>query len=218
MAPAKDRRWDPLVKFTHWGVAAGVVANGVLTEDGSSAHQWVGYGVGVLLVLRWVWGVVGSPEARFSAFPPSPGRALTHVREIAAGKVVAHQSHNPLGALMVYALWGTLAVVIASGVAMSGLPGQTPVAGAPAVAPAAGGEVRTGHDRGGDDEDREEHEEDEAGEGGGEALEEVHEVAANLVFVLAVLHLLGVAFETRRSGRRIVMAMLPGRRPAPRKE
>ena len=53
----------------------------------------------------------------------------------------------------------------------------------------------------------------EDGEGeGDEVIEEVHEVAANLLFILAGLHLLGVAFETRRSGRGILTAMLPGRR------
>ena len=57
--------------------------------------------------------------------------------------------------------------------------------------------------------------EDLPGEGEGEGDEvigEIHEVAANLLFILAGLHLLGVAFETRRSGRGILTAMLPGRR------
>ena len=35
--------------------------------------------------------------------------------------------------------------------------------------------------------------------------------AANLLLVLAALHLLGVAFETRRSGRQIVSAMIGGK-------
>ena len=53
-------------------------------------------------------------------------------------------------------------------------------------------------------------------EGGGEReegpLAEVHETAVNLLYVLIVLHIAGVVFETRRSGRRIVLAMLPWRR------
>ena len=43
-------------------------------------------------------------------------------------------------------------------------------------------------------------------------LVEIHEVAANLLYVLILLHLAGVVFETRRSGRQIVVAMLPGHR------
>ncbi len=38
------------------------------------------------------------------------------------GRVGRQRSHNPLGALMVYALWATLIVIIASGVAMAGSP------------------------------------------------------------------------------------------------
>ena len=227
MPKSQTRRWDPLVQLTHWGVAAGVVANGLFTEDGSELHQWVGYGVAALLILRWIWGLAGSPEARFTAFPPSLRRAGVHVREIARGERTKHRSHNPLGALMAYALWATLAVVISTGVAMSGLPGaSTPVAEARSNATPASPAM---------EEEGEEHEDDEAhssGEArGGTALiggidedvmEEVHEIAANLLFVLAGLHLLGVAFETRRSGRWVVTAMLPsiltgGRKP-PRAE
>lgn len=213
MQTVQHRRWDPLVRLTHWGVAAGVVANGVFTEEGSGPHQWVGYGVATLLALRWIWGVVGAPEARFSAFPPSLGRAAAHVRAVARGDRTAHGSHNPLGALMVYALWASLAVVIGSGIAMSGLPGaSTPPAEAASTA------QRSGPDTAEAGEGRKSREGDEKGEGGereagegGELMEEIHEVSANLLFGLAGLHLLGVAFETRRSGRGILISMLPSR-------
>ena len=108
-APTR-RCWDPLVRVTHWGVAAAVVANGLITEGGSLVHVWIGLAVAALLALRLIWGLVGPAEARFSAFPPSPRRAIAHVRDILAGRHVVHRSHNPLGALMVYALWATLAV------------------------------------------------------------------------------------------------------------
>lgn len=213
MQNIQARRWDPLVRLTHWGVAAGVLANGAFTEEGSGVHLWVGYGVGALLALRLLWGFIGPAEARFSAFPPSPRRAIAHVRGIAEGRRTHHRSHNPLGALMVYALWGTLAVVIASGVAMSGPPTlSTPPAAADSNARAHAAEPEDGE---GDDEEAHEtgraggaeHEED-------EWMEQVHETAANLLFVLAALHILGVAFETRRSGPQILTAMLGGRRKA----
>jgi cytochrome b len=49
-------------------------------------------------------------------------------------------------------------------------------------------------------------------EGEENPLGETHEAAVNLLYVLIVLHLGGVIFETRRSGRGLVLAMLPGRR------
>jgi cytochrome b len=48
-------------------------------------------------------------------------------------------------------------------------------------------------------------------------LEEVHEIAANLLFLLAALHVAGVIFETSRGEHGLVRAMITGRRgPADR--
>jgi len=239
------RRWDPIVKLTHWGIVLGVIGNALVTEEGSGWHIWVGYALAGLLGLRLLWGLIGSREARFSAFPPSPGRAIDHLGEIGRGEVTRHASHNPLGALMVYAIWATLLVISASGIAMSGPPPADPAA---VEGREHGEEGEKGEDEDEDREDREERDEvrapaaakadpaaaatlpavapvaaepAEAGEAGGEAdegeewLEEMHEIAVNLLYVLIALHLMGVVFETRRSGREIVRAMLPGgRNPA----
>ena len=43
-------------------------------------------------------------------------------------------------------------------------------------------------------------------------LEEIHETAANLLYVLILLHLAGVVFETRCSGKQVMVAMLPFKR------
>jgi cytochrome b len=195
------RRWDPLVRITHWGIAAAVVVNWLVTEGGSQAHVWIGLALAALLALRLGWGFVGPVEARFTSFPPSPRRAVAHVRDILAGRHVSHRSHNPLGALMAYALWASLAVVIASGIAMTGFPPKVHAEGG--ERPAAASTVLM-------DEDEEASEGGE-GEEGGEIAEEVHEIAANLLLALAALHLLGVAFETRRSGRQIVLSMIGGK-------
>lgn len=196
-------RWDPLVRSTHWLIAAAIVVNGLISEEGSGFHAWVGYAAGALLALRLAWGLVGTKAARFSSFPPSPGRAIRHVREIVIGRHSEHVSHNPLGALMAYALWATLAVVVATGIAMD--------QGKSLAAPVAGQERALVSARAAD---AGEHEEDEHGEegAGNEMFEEVHEIAANLLFLLAALHVAGVAFETRRTGRSLVRAMITGRR------
>lgn len=217
-AITKPRRWDPIVKLTHWGVVTAVIANAIFTEEGSGWHIWAGYGLAGLLALRLLWGLIGPAEARFTAFPPSPGRAAAHVGEIRRGDLVHRRSHNPLGALMAYAIWTTLLVIVASGIAMSGPP--------PADPAAVKGELGEADEvalslpdpllqtlippaRADEDEG------EEAGERAGENesdewLEEVHEIAVNLLYVLIALHLAGVVFETRRSGREVVGSMIPG--------
>ena len=201
---ARHPRWDPVVKLTHWAVALAVLANVVIMEGGSAGHVWVGYALAAILGLRLLWGLIGPVEARFAAFPPSPGKAIAHIREIAAGRRTAHRSHNPLGALMVYAIWGTLLVIIATGVAMAGLP-TAPIAGRQAERSAQSAVLIA-------DEGAEERESgDRAGEEGEEGpLGEVHEAAVNLLYGLILLHIGGVVFESRRQKRNLALAMLPG--------
>ena len=190
----RPRAWDPIIKLTHWGVVTAVIANAIFTEEGSGWHIWVGDGLAGLLGLRLLSGLIGPAEARFSAFPPSPKRALAHIGEICRGEVVRHRSHNPLGAMMAYAIWATLLVIAGSGIAMSGPPPADPNA-------VSGERGESGKGEGG-----EEASEDE----GEELFEEMHEIAVNLLYVLIALHLAGVVFETRRSGREIVGSMVPG--------
>lgn len=192
--------WDPLVRLTHWGIAAAVLLNGLITEEGGQVHVWIGYAAFAMLALRLVWGSIGTGPARFSAFPPSLSAACAHVADILSGRRRTHRSHNPLGALMAYALWGTLATVTVTGIAMAGSP----------FAPRAGDDVR--HERvavaGNQGAEDGEHEgaEDEAGE----TLEEVHDAAANLLLLLAALHVGGVALESQVSGRNLVRPMVKG--------
>ena len=197
------RRWDPVVKITHWSIVIAILANALVTEEGSGAHIWVGYALTAILALRLLWGLIGPTEARFSAFPPSPRRALSHLRDIRVGKKEVHRSHNPLGALMVYAIWSMLGVIIASGISMAGPPSTAFLDRA----------ERSGEVTQKVVVERSDHDADEAagGAGGEESVwEEVHETAVNLLYILIALHIAGVVFETRRSGREILLAMLPG--------
>lgn len=205
------RRWDPLVRATHWGIVLAVIANALVVEEGSSAHVWIGYGLAALFALRLLWGVIGPAEARFAAFPPSPSRALAHIREIAAGKRTSHRSHNPLGALMVYAIWGCLSVIIATGIALA------PPSAAPWTDLEGSDRIETHQQPSASAavDEEESARRGEAGEHEEGPLTEVHEVAVNLLYLLIALHIAGVVFETRRSGRQIIIAMLPW--PAGRK-
>lgn len=97
--------WDPLVRLIHWSLALTILLNGAVVEDESLAHEWIGYVALGLVVLRAIWALAGPKHARFSAFPPSPRRALVHLGRLLSGERRVHLSHNPLGALMVYNIW-----------------------------------------------------------------------------------------------------------------
>lgn len=196
--------WDPVVRLTHWGIAIAVLGNAIVNEGGSLIHVTLGWLAMALLVLRLVWGVLGPAEARFSAFPPNPAAALRHLRQLARGRVGHYPSHNPAGALMVYAFWAALTVVIVTGLILTG--GATPMQVAADKAAVASGDwsalIKESDGESSDDEET----------GLRHTAEEVHEVAANLLLLLAALHVFGVIAEGRAMRRNLVAPMLLGER------
>lgn len=98
--------WDILVRVTHWTVAAGIIANLFFTEDGGEWHEYVGYTVLGLVVIRLLWGLVGTRYARFTGFFPTPKRLKRHVSDLSVRRVDEQNlGHNPLAALMMLSLW-----------------------------------------------------------------------------------------------------------------
>lgn len=195
--------WDPVVRLTHWSIAVVVLLNAVLTRGGSPAHVWAGWiGLGLLL-LRLIWGVAGTPEARFSSFPPAPLAALRHLAALVRGRPEDYRTHNPAGALMAYALWALLATVMATGLVMTG--GRTPmqVSAEQAAVDAGDWSALVDKTTSGQDDDAEE-------SALKDAAEEVHDVAANLILFLVLLHVGGVVLESRALRRNLVAAMIAG--------
>lgn len=182
--------WDPLVRLTHWTIASAIVLNGFLIDEDALVHIWIGYVALGMLALRLLWGVIGPANARFSSFPPSVSGALRHVSDLRRGEHREYPSHNPVGALMAYALWAMILFVCATGILLESEP-----------FPGHQNEFSMSHD---DDDD----EEDERLE----VVEDMHEAGANLLLLLATLHVGGVVLQSRLSGRNLVRGMISGRR------
>jgi cytochrome b len=80
---------------------------------GGNAMVWhgrIGVAVVGLLAFRLVWGVAGSTYARFAQFVRGPGAIKDYLQGRWQG-----EGHNPLGALSVLALLGTLSLLVATG-------------------------------------------------------------------------------------------------------
>jgi cytochrome b len=107
--------WDPFVRIFHWLTAALFLANYWWLEAGETPHEWVGYGIAALVALRIVWGFVGSHNARFASFLPTPARLRNHWQSLRSRRFDPAEGHNPLGAMMILLLLLLLTVTALSG-------------------------------------------------------------------------------------------------------
>ncbi len=105
--------WDLPTRLFHWLLVLCVCGSFISAKIGGNAMVWHGrFGLVVvgLLVFRLVWGIVGSTYARFSQFVRGPATVVSYLRGQWHG-----EGHNPLGALSVLAMLGTLLLLVATG-------------------------------------------------------------------------------------------------------
>ena len=114
--------WDKWVRTSHWLVAGLFFINAFLTEEGDEIHRYLGYAILGIMCIRWIWGFIGTQYARFSSFFPTPQQIVLHIKHIHDGEKHG-LGHNPLAAMMIFALWGVMSALIVSGWMMN-LPNQ----------------------------------------------------------------------------------------------
>lgn len=192
--------WDPLVRLSHWLVALVVLVNGLIDKPGAALHVGLGWAVLAIVLVRLGWGFVGPATARFASFPPAPLKALSHLGGLVRReRPREYPSHNPAGAMMVYTLWALLLTVTLTGLVMTG--GRSPMTIAADQAAVNSGDwsalVKQAPA-----------EDDEGDSDGGKIVGAIHETAANLLLILAALHVGGVVVESRALGRNLVRPML----------
>ncbi len=188
-----------------------------LTEDELlTPHVWAGYAVGGLLTLRVLWGFVGPKHARFSDFLYAPATVAAYMRDLIGFRAKRYLGHSPAGGAMVFALMIGLAATVWTGLELyADAEGKGPLASA-LVAPAMAS-VTAGPANGArlylasaDDKER-----DEKHEGGRDSpWEDVHEILANLTFLLVLAHLGGVALASIVHRENLARSMVSGRKRA----
>lgn len=200
--PASTLVWDPLVRFGHWAlVAAFAVAYFSGEDDADALHAWGGYIVGVIVVLRVVWGFVGPRHARFSDFVRSPLVALTYFLDLLYGRARRYVGHSPAGGAMVIALLVCLAATVATGLVAYGEEGKGPLAAVLVTGANVNGNeaehrapAKTGREE------------------SGSTIGEMHGLLANITVALVVAHIFGVAVASAVHKENLVLAMITGRK------
>jgi cytochrome b len=182
-APRTVLVWDFPTRAFHWLlVLAVVVSYATGGEEGwlFVVHTASGYLVVLLLLFRLLWGVIGSEHSLFRDFVHGPQIVGGYVRRLLVLDPPRYVGHNPLGGWMVILILVVLALTVATGA----LSGEEDGPSGPLLWLIAAP--------------------------GGEGLAEVHEVLANLVVVLAIVHVCGVLVDWWLTGENLVSAMISG--------
>lgn len=178
--------WDVLVRIGHWLMVVFFCII-YLRYRKFPIHAYAGYLMLFIVVVRIAWGLGGTACARFKAFWFSPKQVIDYARETVHGHAGYYVSHNPLGAMMVYALLfmmltnGTLGLMLYSSGQELGPLGNMVSA---------------------DWED---------------PLKYAHKVLGHLTAALVACHIFGVLWAARQHRENYVLAMITGFKRVPRK-
>ena len=174
--------WDPFVRIFHWGLVTAFAVAYITEEDFLDLHTLAGYVVLGLLLLRLLWGFIGTPYARFKDFSYSPAAIKKFLADTLRLRAQRYLGHNPAASAMIYLLLLSLLLTVFSGLAVYGIEGGGPFA-----------IFMSG-----------------AGEFFEEALEEVHEFFANFTLFLVFIHVGGVIVESLIHHENLAASMLHG--------
>lgn len=108
--------WDLPTRLFHWLLSAGFIAAAMISLGlGEHSplfpyHAIIGLSIAFMVVLRIVWGFVGTRYARFGSFMFGPGAVVEYMKGTLFGGGKRHIGHNPGSAVAIFAL---LALVLA---------------------------------------------------------------------------------------------------------
>ena len=109
--------WDMPVRVFHWLLVI-CFAGAWLTSESERLqmiHYAFGYTSCLLILIRLVWGVIGTRYARFTQFLKGPKAVLGHFMAMLRGHPHHDVGHNPAGGLVMVALMLLILVIGVSG-------------------------------------------------------------------------------------------------------
>lgn len=175
--------WDPFVRVFHWTLVLSFLVAYVTEEDFLSIHSYAGYIVLSLLLVRIVWGLVGTRYARFSDFVYSQKTIKKFLKDTLTFRAKRYIGHNPAGGAMILLMMMSLLITTLTGIAVYGAEEQ--------MGPLADWFTSNNSMW-------------------GDVFEETHEFFANFSVFLIVLHVAGVVVESIIHKENLVKSMIDG--------
>jgi cytochrome b len=118
--------WDLPTRLSHGLLTVGVLCAFAFAQfagEHSSLfpfHSMLGVIVGLMVVLRIVWGFIGTRYARVSSFLFSPVAMIEYLKGVVTGEGDRYVGHNPGSSYAILLMLGLALVVASSGLLMSG--------------------------------------------------------------------------------------------------
>lgn len=113
--------WDLPLRLFHWLFGVSIIATWIAIENQQEQlHMYLGYFIIFLLVFRLVWGFAGTRHSQFRHFFPTPARIKNYLCEFFRGNGKETIGHNPLGSLMVFLMFGFVAIQATTGLFLEG--------------------------------------------------------------------------------------------------
>lgn len=207
-ATAEVKVWDPIVRIGHWVIVAGFALD-YITAQPRWLHVWVGYTLGAIVVLRVLWGFVGSRPARFREFVYRPSTVFAYLRDLLQLRSRRYLGHSPAGGAMVITLLVMLGATVFAGLLTDGARNHAGPLAALFVTPQSAGLPVTEPS---DPAARA------AWQNEWRPYKQIHSLLADLTLILVGVHVAGVLFASYAHRENLLRAMLTGRKRPPGRE
>lgn len=178
--------WDLPTRLFHWLLVGLMAVSYVTVEIGGNAmqlHAWSGFTILGLVLFRVAWGFAGSTPSRFKTFLVGPRRVKSYVQTLLRPDGPHHLTHNPLGGWSVAAMLSAALVQAATGLFAS----DDIMTQGPLNRLVSS---QTGR-----------------------LLTDLHELNADLILVLAAVHVAAVLFHLVYKHDNLIAPMITGRKP-----
>lgn len=121
----KTNIWSKPTIIFHWLLVIGMVGAYILAESEGllNVHTAFGYMVGVLLLFRIIWGLIGPKYSRFSDFTFSLKKLKDFFLNMKEAKK-AYPGHNPLASWIMIGIILVAVFVVVSGILILAAKGQ----------------------------------------------------------------------------------------------
>ncbi len=108
--------WDWSIRVFHWCLPMLIFLMWFTNDqDKMERHFLAGQVLLGLLCYRLIWGVIGTPYARFKHFLYGPKALFAYLTGFFAVNKPRYLSHNPMGGVMVFVLLGAVIFQLVSG-------------------------------------------------------------------------------------------------------